>query len=80
MHISKSFLHKKLQSLVGQSAVKMIRSYRLSKAKEIIENKTGSSQLNISEVAYEVGFNDPKYFSRCFMKQYGKKPSSFLEK
>lgn len=80
MHISKSFLHKKLQSLVGQSAVKMIRSYRLSKAKEIIENKTGSSQLNISEVAYEVGFNDPKYFSRCFMKQYGKKPNSFLEK
>ncbi|MCD8042494.1 MAG: response regulator [Tannerellaceae bacterium] len=80
MHISKSFLHKKLQSLVGQSAVKVIRSYRLSRAKEIIENKTGSSQLNISEVAYEVGFNDPKYFSRCFTKQYGKKPSSLLEK
>ena len=66
---------------MGQSAVKVIRSYRLTKAKEIIESKADSSSpLNISEVAYEVGFNDPKYFTRCFTKQYGVSPSSLLEK
>jgi AraC-like DNA-binding protein len=39
------------------------------------ENKT----LNISEIAYEVGFNDPKYFSRCFAKEFGFPPSNLAE-
>ena len=77
MHLSKSLLHKKLQSLVGQSAVRMIRSYRLTKAKELIEMSKGA-QINISEIAYGVGFNDPKYFTRCFTQTYGIAPSSFL--
>ena len=77
MHVSKSLLHKKLQSLVGQSAVKVIRSYRLTKAKELMESKE-SVQVSISEVAYEVGFNDPKYFTRCFTRHYGMPPSEFL--
>ena len=78
MHISKSLLHKKLQSLVGQSAVKMIRSFRLNKAKELMANRSGG-QMNISEIAYAVGFNDPKYFTRCFTKSFGISPSSFMD-
>lgn len=77
MHMSKSLLHKKLQSLVGQSAVKVIRSYRLTKAKELMEAR-GAGQVTVSEIAYEVGFNDPKYFTRCFTKHYGMSPSEFL--
>lgn len=78
MHISKSLLHKKLQSLVGQSAVKVIRSFRLNKSKELMES-AGSSRMNISEIAYAVGFNDPKYFTRCFTKSFGVSPSAFME-
>lgn len=77
MHMSKSLLHKKLQSLVGQSAVKVIRSYRLTKAKELMEARK-AGQVTVSEIAYEVGFNDPKYFTRCFTKHYGMSPSEFL--
>ena len=77
MHMSKSLLHKKLQSLVGQSAVKVIRSYRLTKAKELMESAE-KAPVSVSEIAYEVGFNDPKYFTRCFTKHYGMSPSEFL--
>jgi len=79
MNMSKSLLHSKLQSLTGQSAVKIIRSYRLTKAKELLEIGGGLA-MNISEVAYEVGFNDPKYFTRCFTKYFGVAPSQFNKK
>jgi YesN/AraC family two-component response regulator len=72
--ISRSLLHKKLDSLVGQSASRFIRSYRLTKAKELIIKAEGR---NISEIAYSVGFNDPKYFTRCFTKHFGINPSSW---
>lgn len=72
--ISRSLLHKKLQSLVGQSAGRFIRNYRLNKAKEILSKNPA---MNISEVAYSVGFNDPKYFTRCFTKCYGQSPSIY---
>lgn len=73
--ISRSLLHKKLQSLVGQSAGRFIRNYRLNKAKELLSSNT---DMNISEVAYSVGFNDPKYFTRCFTKRYGTSPSNYF--
>lgn len=78
MHLSKSLLHKKLQSLVGQSAVKVIRAFRLNKAREMMENRE-SRKMNISEIAYAVGFNDPKYFTRCFTKNFGITPSAFMD-
>ncbi len=79
MHMSKSLLHKKLHSLIGQSAVKIIRSYRLTKAKELMETAP-IGQMNVSEIAYAVGFNDPKYFTRCFTKQFGIAPSNYIHK
>lgn len=79
MHMSKSLLQKKLQSLIGQPAVQIIRTYRLTKAKEILQTKKGA-EMNISEIAYEVGFNDPKYFTRCFTKHFGTPPSELNEK
>lgn len=73
MGVSKSLLNKKMQTLTGQSAGNFIRNYRLNIAKELIIKSQGS--MNISEVAYEVGFNDPKYFTRCFTKHFGISPS-----
>ncbi len=76
--ISRSLLNKKLQSLMGQSAVQLIRTYRLNIAKEIILKNRETRALNISEIAYEVGYNDSKYFTKCFMKQFGVTPSAML--
>ncbi len=79
MGISRSLLHKKLTYLAGQSASRFIRIFRLNIAREIIIKNRTSHALNISEIAYEVGFNDPKYFTRCFTKHFGIQPSTFME-
>lgn len=73
MGVSKSLLNSKMNMLTGQSAGNFIRNYRLGIAHELILKSKGN--MNISEIAYEVGFNDPKYFTRCFTKQYGVAPS-----
>ena len=79
MAISRSLLHKKLTSLAGQSASRFIRTYRLNMARELLLLNKESHSLNISEIAYQVGFNDPKYFTRCFTKHFGIQPSVFQE-
>lgn len=76
--VSKSLLNKKLQSLVGQSAGQFIRNYRLNIARELILKNRETKNMNIAEVAYEVGFNDPKYFTRCFTKHFNVTPSALL--
>ncbi|WP_437922075.1 two-component regulator propeller domain-containing protein [Sphingobacterium sp. LRF_L2] len=74
--VSKTLANAKLQHLTGYSPNLLIRNYRLTVAKKmLLEN---NSDLTISQIAYEVGFNDPKYFTRCFTKQYGKSPTEFL--
>ncbi|MBN2766809.1 MAG: response regulator [Paludibacteraceae bacterium] len=78
MGISRSLLHKKLTNLSGQSASRFIRIYRLNIARELIVKNRISHAMNISEIAYEVGFNDPKYFTRCFTKHFGIQPSVFM--
>lgn len=78
--VSKSLLNKKLQSLIGQSAGQFIRNYRLNIARELIIKNRETKNMNIAEVAYEVGFNDPKYFTRCFTKFFNMTPSSLLNK
>lgn len=78
LSVSKSLLNKKLQSLIGQSAGQLMRNYRLNLAHELILRNRETKNMNIAEIAYEVGFNDPKYFSRCFSKQFGVAPSSLL--
>lgn len=76
--VSKSLLNKKLQSLIGQSAGQFIRNYRLNIARELILKNRETKNMNIAEVAYEVGFNDPKYFTRCFTKHFNTTPSAMM--
>lgn len=76
--VGRNILNQKLQSIVGQSAWQFIRTYRLNVAHDMIIKNRRSRTLNISEIAYEVGFSDPKYFSKSFSKHFGMSPRSFL--
>ena len=53
-----------------------VRSIRLNTACRLMREKRG---IRISELAYSVGFNDPKYFSQCFRKEFGLTPGEYME-
>lgn len=72
---SKSQLYRKLKNLTGKSSNNFIREYRLHKALALLFKQKG----NISEIAYETGFNSPEYFSKCFMDKYGILPSKYMQ-
>lgn len=74
--LSRNLLVKKLKAETGQTVSQFIKEYRLNIAREILVKNAGNS--NITEIAYRVGFNDPKYFTRCFTRQYGASPSNYL--
>ena len=77
MGMSRSLLSKRLNAAAGMSTGQFIRNYRLDVAKKLIlENP---ANRNITEIAYQAGFNDPKYFTRCFTRQYGHSPSTYKE-
>lgn len=78
--VSKSLMNKKLKALSGKSAGEFIRIYRLNLAYNIILQNKKTKNKNIADIAYEVGFNDPKYFTRCFSRQFSVTPSNLLEK
>jgi signal transduction histidine kinase/DNA-binding response OmpR family regulator len=73
LNMSISQLNRKLNALVDQPAGTFVRSVRLQRAVELL-NQTDKT---IGEICYEVGFNDQAYFSRVFKKQFGKSPSAF---
>jgi signal transduction histidine kinase/DNA-binding response OmpR family regulator/streptogramin lyase len=76
MHMSRVALYKKLLALTGKSPLDFIKTIRLKRAAQLLEK----SQFNISEIAYEVGFNNPKYFARTFKKEFGLLPSEYANK
>ena len=69
--MSRSQMHRKLKALTGKSTSLYLRTVRLAKAKQMIENRIGT----ISEISYQVGFSSPAYFSRCFKEEFGFTPS-----
>jgi len=73
MHMSRNQLHLKIRALTQQTPVDFIRMYRLNRAAGLIEKKSAT----IAEIAYDVGFSSPSYFSECFRKQFGVLPSEF---
>lgn len=74
--LSRMQLYRKLKGLIGQSANEFVRSIRLKRAAQLIKQDS----LTISEVTYEVGFNDLQYFRDCFKKQFGMNPSEYASK
>ncbi len=76
MNTSKSTLYNKLKSLSGLNTSAFIRNIRLKSAARLMEEK---KSIRISELAYAVGFNNPKYFSACFKKEFNMLPSEYIE-
>lgn len=71
LNLSESQLYRKLKAITGKSTALFIRSIRLKKGKELIL----TTDRTISEISYDVGFNDPSWFSRTFKKEFGISPS-----
>ena len=77
MKMSRSALTKKLKEETGLTVSQLLKDYRLNIAHDILAQNSGNR--NITEIAYRVGFNDPKYFTRCFTKKYGISPSGYVD-
>jgi DNA-binding response OmpR family regulator len=75
-NLSNMQLNRKLKALTGKTPSSFIRLVRLQKARVLLT----TTNLNISQVAYEVGFKDPAYFTRTFSKAFGISPSDFRKK
>lgn len=74
--ISRVHLYKKLTAITGKSPVEFIRFIRLKRASQLLEK----SQLTVAEVAYQVGFNNPKYFSKYFKTEFNVLPSAYASR
>ena len=77
MGMSRTLLSKRLNAETELPPSQYLRNYRLDIAKRML--KENVANRNITEIAYRVGFNDPKYFTRCFTKQYGVAPSAYRD-
>jgi signal transduction histidine kinase/ligand-binding sensor domain-containing protein/DNA-binding response OmpR family regulator len=74
--LSRVHLYRKLSALINETPVEFIRSTRLERGAQLLLK----SGMNISEVCYEVGFQNPVYFSKCFKRKYGMLPSEYIAK
>ncbi len=74
--MSRVSLYKKIKQITGKTPIEFIRIIRLKRAAQLLRE----SQLNISEIAYQTGFNNPKVFSRYFKEEYGILPSAYQDK
>lgn len=74
--ISRTLFYKKILALTGKPPLEFIRTLRMKRAAQLLEK----SQLNVSEVAFRVGYNDPKYFRKHFRNEFGVLPSRYIAK
>ena len=71
--MSRIHLFRKIKALTGESPSSFLRSYRLKRAAQLLKQKSG----NITEIAFQVGFNNSAYFAKCFKEQFHQTPSDF---
>lgn len=74
MALSRSVFFRKIKALVGYSPINFLQVVRIKRAIQLMQTKN----FSVAEVAYKVGYTDPKYFSRSFKKITGKSPSTYL--
>jgi DNA-binding response OmpR family regulator len=75
MAVSRSVLFSKLKALINETPNNFTKTIRLKRAAQLFEQ----GKFKVSEVCYKVGFNDKKYFSKCFAKMYGQTPTKYME-
>ncbi len=68
--LSRVQLYRKVKAMTGSSVVDLLRKARLAKARRLLETRS----MSVSEIAYEVGFSAPSYFTKCFKEEYGMLP------
>ena len=73
--MSRANLYRKLQAINGETPVNFIKQIRLKRAAQLLKK----NKMYISEVAYMTGFNNQKYFSKCFSKEYGTSPTNYVK-
>ena len=73
--MSRATFYRKMESLLDQPPSVFIRTYRLKKAAKLLQ----SGNYYIAEVAYQTGFSNPKYFSKCFQKEFGSTPTEYIK-
>jgi CheY-like chemotaxis protein len=73
LYMSQSTLYRKILALTGETVTEFIRSYRLKRAAQLLKARFG----NVTEVAFEVGFSNTAYFTKCFKKKFHRLPSQF---
>ena len=76
MGMSRVQLYRKLKSLTNYSPNELLRQMRLKKAASLL----ASSDMTVAEIAYEVGFSSPSYFTKCYKEQFGESPTEFLKR
>ncbi|HEY6913900.1 MAG TPA: DNA-binding response regulator, partial [Paludibacter sp.] len=72
--LSRGHLYKKLMAITGKGPAEFIKVVRLKRGKQLL----GKSQLQIAEIAYEVGFNSPKRFTKKFREEFGMSPTEYI--
>jgi AraC-like DNA-binding protein len=77
MGASSSTLYNKLRALTGMNISNFIRDIRMNEAKRLAESQP---DIRVSDLAYMVGFKDPKYFATCFKKDFGIQPSELMNR
>ena len=75
VNLGRTVFYGKIKSIVGMAPFDFLRHIRMQRAEDLISR----SQMNISEVAYAVGFTDPKYFTKCFKKEIGMTPTEYRD-
>lgn len=76
MNVGRTILYQKIHDIVGMSIKEFILNIRLKRSAYLLEQ----SDLTIAEIAYQTGFNNAKYFSVCFKKQFEMSPSEYKKK
>ncbi|MEZ5082595.1 MAG: ATP-binding protein [Bacteroidales bacterium] len=71
--LSISQLNRKIRALTGETTIGLIRTYRLNRASELLRSKSAT----VAEIAYDVGFSSPSYFTECFRQHFGKPPTEY---
>lgn len=75
VNLGRTVFYGKIKSIVGMAPVDFLRHVRMQRAEDLISR----SQMTIAEVAYAIGFTDPKYFTKCFKKETGMTPTEYRD-